>query len=187
MQRLSKNETRMPIVDFLPEDPVISGQKFALVTIVGPDMPQKCDVWGIKVRGVSDTLEEAASLVKKLMTIDPDFDVYTVEVGKFFPLVVDKTKIKNTQYQNSALNDLLKTYSENKEAANIEWERQKNERVAAATSEGSAERADERAQAEITELEKLVEKLKTDLDLKKQALSGAKSHPVGRKSPHPTC
>lgn len=39
-------------IDYLFEDPPITGQTYALVSIVGPHMPQKCDVWGLKIRGV---------------------------------------------------------------------------------------------------------------------------------------
>lgn len=127
-------------IDFLPEDPVISGQRFALVTIVGPEMKQKCDTLGMKVRGVCDTLEEAKKLADKLMKIDNSFDIYTVEVGKFFPLVVDSNKIKNVEYQNQELNKLMKSYFENQEAAQQEWEKDKNERLQKAMKEGQTGR-----------------------------------------------
>ena len=87
-------------IDYLFEDPEIPNQKFALISIVGPHMKQKCDVWGLKIRGVSDTLEKAKTQCQKLLRIDNDYDIYTVEVGKFFPLTVEPNQISDVEYEN---------------------------------------------------------------------------------------
>ena len=71
------------IIDYLFEDPEITNQKYALVSIVGPHMPQKCDVWGLKVRGTAESLESAKALCKRLLRIDNNYDIYTVEVVNF--------------------------------------------------------------------------------------------------------
>ena len=59
-------------IDYLTEDVPISGQKFALISIVGPHMNQKCDVWGMKVKAVADSIEKARSLSARLVKADPD-------------------------------------------------------------------------------------------------------------------
>lgn len=123
-------------IDYLFEDPDVPGQKFALVSIVGPHMPQKCDVWGLKVRGVCDSLEKAKTMTKRLMNIDKDYDIYTVEVGKFFPLAVEPHQVGNVEYQNEELNKLVKSYVENRELANEQWLARKNEMVKQAVREG---------------------------------------------------
>jgi hypothetical protein len=123
-------------IDFLFEDPPISGQKYALVTIVGPHMKQKCDVWGLKVRGFADTNEKAKLMAQKLMRIDNNYDVYTVDVGKFFPLAVEPHEVGDIQYQNNQLNDLIKSYLENKESANEHWSQRKNDMLNEAIREG---------------------------------------------------
>lgn len=123
-------------IDFLFEDPEIQGQKFGLVTIVGPLMPQKCDTWGIKLRGVADTIEKARSMSQKLMKIDNNYDIYTVEIGKFFPLAVEPNAVESVEYQNSSLNQLMKSYLENKELANEHWHERKNEMIQQAIKEG---------------------------------------------------
>ena len=79
------------VIDYLIEDPIIPLQKYALVSIIGPKMPQKCDVWGLKIRGFAESELKARELSKKLMRMDNTCDVYTVEVGKFFPLDVEPT------------------------------------------------------------------------------------------------
>jgi chromosome segregation ATPase len=123
-------------IDYLFEDPPIKTQKFALVTIVGPHMPQKCDVWGLKIRGVADTIENAKTLCQKLLKIDNNYDIYTVEVGKFFPLAVEPHQIQDVEYQNEQLNSLMKSYLENRESANDHWQQRKNQMIQEAIREG---------------------------------------------------
>lgn len=123
-------------IDYLFEDPEIPNQKFALISIVGPHMKQKCDVWGLKIRGVSDTLEKAKTQCQKLLRIDNDYDIYTVEVGKFFPLAVEPNQISDIEYENKQLNTLVKSYLENKESANELWHKRKAEMIQNAIKEG---------------------------------------------------
>lgn len=123
-------------IDYLFEDPVLPTQKYALISIVGPHFPQKCDVWGLKVRGTTDSIEKAKSMSQKLMKIDNNYDIFTVEVGKFFPLAVDPLAVSNVEYQNSQLNNLMKSYLENKSAAEEQWHARKNEMVQQAIKDG---------------------------------------------------
>lgn len=122
--------------DYLYEDPEIPSQKYSLVTIIGPHAKQKCSVWGMKVRGCAQTLEAAKKLSARLNGIDPDYDIYTVETGKFFPLVVDPNAPIETEYSNSQLNSLIKGYSEEKEKSDLLWEQNKNSQVSKANKEG---------------------------------------------------
>ena len=126
-------------IDYLTEDLPIPSQKYALISIVGPHMRQKCDVWGLKIRGVADSLEQAKSLTKRIMKLDKDYDIYTVDVGKFFPLAVEPYDVSNVEYENQQLNDLIKNYLENKEKANEHWHHRKQEMMKEAIREGKAE------------------------------------------------
>jgi hypothetical protein len=130
---------KQKVIDYLFEDPTITGQRFALVSIVGPHMPQKSDVWALKVRGTADTLESAKNMSQKLMRIDQDYDIYTVEVGKFFPLVVEPHQVGDVEYQNDQLNTLIKSYLQNRESANELWHKNKNEMVKQAIKEGQSQ------------------------------------------------
>jgi len=132
---MSKDSTS---IDYLFEDPPIPNQQYALISIVGPHMPQKCDVWGLKIRGTADTLEKAKNMSQKILKIDNNYDIYTVEVGKFFPLVVEPFQIKEVEYQNDQLNTLIKSYLENRENANEQWHARKNEMVQDAIKEGKS-------------------------------------------------
>lgn len=124
------------VIDYLTEDPEIPGQRYGLITIVGPHMPQKCDVWGLKIRGVTDSIDKAKALCKKIMQSDPDYDIYTVEMGKFFPLNVEPYEVSDVEYQNEQLNTLMKSYLENRELANQEYQQRKSEMMKAAVAEG---------------------------------------------------
>jgi DNA repair exonuclease SbcCD ATPase subunit len=127
-------------IDYLPEDPPIPGVKFALISIVGPQMNQKCDVWGLKIRGYASDLEKAKQMVKRLMNINKEFDIYIVEVGKFFPLAVDPLEVESVEYQNQQLNDLMKSYLENREQAKDEFYTRKTEMMNQAIKEGQKNR-----------------------------------------------
>ena len=126
-------------IDYLTEDAPIPSQKYALISIVGPHMRQKCDVWGLKIRGVADSLDNAKALTKRIMKLDKDYDIYTVDIGKFFPLAVEPYDVANVEYENEQLNDLVKSYLENKERANEHWHHRKQEMMKEAIREGKGE------------------------------------------------
>lgn len=123
-------------IDYLFEDPVIPSQKFALISIVGPNMKQKCDVWGLKIRGIAESIDTAKALCKKLLRIDNNYDIYTVEVGKFFPLNVNPLQVQDVEYQNDQLNNLIKSYLENRQNADELWHKRKAEMIEDAIKEG---------------------------------------------------
>jgi hypothetical protein len=129
---MSKGKT----IDFLYEDPVMNNQVYSLISIIGPHMPQKCSVWGIKIRGSFRTQEEAKKRAIELSEIDNDYDIYTVETGKFVPLVVDPDADIETEHLNDELNTLIKSYKASKSKANSEWEANKQRQVEEATREG---------------------------------------------------
>lgn len=134
-------------VDYLSEDPILNGQKYALVSIVGPHLPQKCDVYGLKVRGVADTVEEAKQMTKKLMKFDNMYDIYTVSVGKFFPLNIQPYDVKEVEHNDEKLNELMKSYLKNREDANEHYHQRKQEMMEKAIKEGTKESQAELANA----------------------------------------
>ena len=169
-------------IDYLFEDPEIVGQKFALVSIVGPNMNQKCNVYGMKVRGVADSLDKAKSMAQRLTKIDPDYDIFTVDVGKFFPLDVDPMQINDIEYQNEQLNSLIKTYLENRENANVEYERRKNDLIKKAVVDGKQQEEEvEHPVALLNRIEELNEKI-ANTKSQLEDLLNALSHNKGEYS-----
>lgn len=123
-------------IDYLFEDPVINNQKYGLISIVGPNMPQKNDIWAFKIRGVADTTDQAGKMAKKLRQVDDSCDIYIVEIGKFSPLQVNPSEIQNQEYGDDQLNCLLKSYLENKEKANDHFQVRKQQMIKDAIREG---------------------------------------------------
>jgi hypothetical protein len=169
-------------IDVLFEDPPITGQTFALVSIVGPNLNQKCNVYGIKIRGVTDTIEQAKAMTQRLMKVDNNYDIYTVEIGKFFPLDVEPHDVGEVEYENQQLNNLIKSYLENKEHANDQWHARKNEMIKEAIKEGqSKEKAPEHPvsvlqrmknlEQSITDYKNGIDIMQQDLVLTREALS----------------
>lgn len=116
-------------IDDIPEDPKIPSMKYAVISIVGPHLRQKCDTWAMKVSGVYSTEEAARKLIKKLMSICNYFDMYIVRVGKFFPLSVDPLQLDNVEYQNEQLTNLIKGYIENREEAIDDFNERKSNMI----------------------------------------------------------
>jgi chromosome segregation ATPase len=150
-------------IDYLSEDAPIQGQRFALVSIVGPHMNQKCDVWGLKVKGVTDTLDSAKSMCKRLIKADPEFDIFTVEVGKFFPLAVEPNQISDMEYQNEQLNLMMKSYLENRQSANEQWLDRKQKMMQDAIREGRNQQDQPEHPVAILQRSKLLEDRATQL------------------------
>lgn len=154
------------VLDYLFEDPPLQNQKYALVSIVGPNMPQKCDIWGIKVRGVAGTIDEAKRISQKILRIDNNYDIYTVDIGKFFPLVVNPLEINEIEYQNDQLNKLIKNYLENRETANDFWHKRKSDMIQEAIKEGkNQEELSNRPEHPIAVLQRIQNYEKTILEI----------------------
>ena len=127
------------IIDVLSEDAPITGQTYALISIVGPNLKQKCSMYGIKIRGVADSIEKSKIMTKRIMNADNDYDIYTVEVGKFFPLNIDPMDVSDIEYENEQLNSLVKNYLENRHLANDHYHERKNALMKKAIQEGQKE------------------------------------------------
>lgn len=99
--------------DYLDEDTIVpNGQRFALVSFVGPEQNQKNEKMGMKIRGCFGTQEEAAAHVKKLQAFDGSVDIFLLEVGKWALIPPDVSDIENVEYQEKYLQDLMKSYKE---------------------------------------------------------------------------
>jgi len=112
---------------FLP-----AGQHFVLISIVGPEEPQKCDQFLIKVRGVFATRAEAESHVRKLQKYNNDVHIYVGDVGKWLPLPPKANQIEDQRYQEQFLDDMMTSYQENQ----LEAKRMFEERKRAVMKEG---------------------------------------------------
>lgn len=110
----------------LNEDAVtVPGQRYALISMVGPEQPQKTEKWGIKIRGVFATKEEANAHVKEIMESDPMFDVYLVDMYRWLLFPPDRSKIEDVHYQEKYLEDMIRGHYENQKKAKQMFEERK--------------------------------------------------------------
>lgn len=100
---------------YLSEDLISpNGQRFALVSFVGPNCNQKNEKLGMKIRGCFANVDEARAHVKKIQAMDnDDVDIFLLEVGKWAlipPTADDETM--DVEYQEKYLQDLMESYKE---------------------------------------------------------------------------
>jgi len=103
------------------------GQVFALISIVGPECPQKNDKFGVKIRGVFGTAEDAKSFAKRLQKDDATFDIYVVEMGKWLLIPPDRDHIEDAHYVNDKLEEIMQGYRENQRQAASMFEKRKRD------------------------------------------------------------
>ncbi len=113
-------------IDHLEADPIgVPGQNYVLLSVVSPDSNQKSDKCGVKIRGVFATRQEADAHAKKLQKLDPTYDIYCADVGKWLLIPPDATNIEEQEYAEDFLNNLMKSYKENQALAKQHFEERK--------------------------------------------------------------
>lgn len=132
----------MSKVDYLTEDSLTPrDQKYVCISFLTDKLTPKEEeegikrelktLSGIKIRGVFSTFELASEHAKTLQNVDPAFNVFVGEVGKWLPFDPnpDSEYVENSEYANEQLNNMMKSYLENQEKAKIYHEQRKNESI----------------------------------------------------------
>jgi len=151
-------------VDYLDEDPVISSQKYCVISVLTPknfkDVDEKSSMYTFKVRGSYETVEEAQKRIQFLNSLDPNVNIYLAEVGKWCPFEDDPEKAKDAVYKDEELNRLMKGYKENQEKAKEHFNQRKAEMVAKALTDTKEKK--EKLKAEEDERKKHLKKVIVD-------------------------
>lgn len=105
----------------------LPGQVFALISIVGPECPQKNDKFGIKIRGCFASHEDASAYAKRLQKDDATFDIYVVEMYKWLLIPPDREKIDDVHYAEEKLEEIMTKYRENQTQARVMFEKRKKD------------------------------------------------------------
>jgi hypothetical protein len=107
----------------------VPGQLFCLISFVGPDLPQKNEKFGLKIRGCFPTKDEAASHAKRLQREDGVFDIYVVDMYKWLLIPPDRDAINDVHYQEEKLEEIMSKYRESQRDAAILFEKRKRDMV----------------------------------------------------------
>ena len=140
----------MSKVDYLTEDTFLpSGQNYVCLSFL-TDKDNKTTLSGIKIRGVFSTYEEACEHAKKVQSIDSYFNVFVGELGKWLPFDPnpDSEAVKDSEYANAQLNQMMKAYLENQEKAKVYHEQRKTEMVRKNVLENLTSRQDNLVEAQ---------------------------------------
>ena len=116
-------------IDHLKEDEPIPGQKFALLSIVTPELIKNCSVRGIKIRGVYGNEQEARSRATELQKSDALHNIYVAPVGKWLPWDDDPSKAQDEEYAETELNRIMKGLKENQAKSKMLHEQRKNDLI----------------------------------------------------------
>jgi len=118
--------------DFLTEDNLLpSNQKFVCMSFLKPQKEDNTTLSGIKIRGVFEEYNDACKHAKKLQECDPYHHVFVGEMGKWLPYDPDPDSkyVKDFEYANEQLNNMMKSYVDNQEKAKLFHEQRKNDMV----------------------------------------------------------
>jgi Family of unknown function (DUF5832) len=115
---------------FLEQDfTSVPGQIYALISLVGPDLPQKNDKFGLKIRGVFASKDEASAHAKRLQKEDATFDIYVVDMYKWLLIPPDRDQIDDVHYNEEKLEEIMTKYRENQSQAKSMFEKRKRDLV----------------------------------------------------------
>jgi excinuclease UvrABC nuclease subunit len=113
----------------------VPGQNWACVSFVSPDGNQKNKSIGMKIRGVFDTQQEATEHVKRLIRIDPMFDIFICDMYNWVLVPPDPEHVNDQTYQDETLNNIISGYRKNQVYAKEHFEERKREMMEQAADE----------------------------------------------------
>jgi len=139
----------------LSTDPIkVAGLNWACVSFVSPDSNQKCKSIGMKIRGCFDTRDEAVEHVKRLIKLDPVFDIFICDMYNWCLVPPDPEMITDQQHQDETLNSIISGYRKNQIYAKEHFEERKREMLEQAADEArraALRRIQEESEQELNE------------------------------------
>ncbi len=113
----------------------VPGQNWALVSFVSPSSNQKCQNMGMKISGCFDTREEAIEHVKRLIKLQPEFDIFVCDMYNWCLVPPDPEMVSDQNYQDQTLNSIISEYRKNQIYAKEHFEERKRQMVEQAADE----------------------------------------------------
>jgi hypothetical protein len=108
----------------------VPGQLYALISVVGPDQPQRADKLALKIYSCHGSLDDAKSHAARLQKEDATFDIMVVETCTWALIPPDKKSIEDTHYAEEKLEEIFTKYHENRRAAAAMFEKRKRDMMA---------------------------------------------------------
>lgn len=116
-------------------------------------------VRGIKIRGVYDTYREAQVRAKVLQRKDSAFHVFVGQVGYWLPWDPESDSVKDQEYQEEQLNELVKNYKINIDNKELFFEEEKRRKLDKARKEAEVKRQEYIKEHNVAELDSNKENL----------------------------
>ena len=132
----------------------VPGQNWACVSFVSPTSNQKSSAMGMKIRGCFDHREEAVEHVKRLIKLDPSFDIFICDMYNWCLVPPDPEHISDQTYQDQTLNKIISEYKKNQIYAKEHFEERKREMMEQAADEAkraALKRIEEESQRQLEE------------------------------------
>lgn len=114
-------------IDQLGEDTPIPNQLWCCISFLSPETLKNCSLRAVKIRGVFNSKEEADKRAEYLQKIDPDFNIFVGEVGKWLGWDPDPNSAEDQVYREKKLQEIMTNYKKNREKAKIMEEERKRE------------------------------------------------------------
>ena len=134
----------------------LSGQNYALISIVSPESSQKSDNICLKIKGVFDTLENANKHAEILQKMDDTFDIYVVEMYSWLLVPPDPSLIEQ-KHVDSKLNEIISGHRESQLKSKMYFEERKRELMENITIENDKRKEENKRIAEEEEANKVVD------------------------------
>lgn len=123
--------SKVKYVDYLKEDEPIPGQNWVCLSFLAPEMAKikNCSLRSIKIRGIYNRREDADKRAEQLRDLDPDFDVFVGEVGKWLPWDPTEEQVDEEKWreQEKELQRIAHNYKKAREQSKVMHEERKKE------------------------------------------------------------
>ncbi len=131
----------------------LSGQNYALISVVSPQGSQKCENICLKIKGVFNNLEEANKHAEMLQKLDSTFDIYVVEMYSWLLVPPDPTLIEQ-KHVDSKLNEIIGGHRESQLKSKMYFEERKRELLENIETENEKRKEENKKMLEEEEQEK---------------------------------
>lgn len=108
----------------------LPGQQYALISLVGPDQPQRSDKLGLKIYSTHGNLDDAKNHAARLQKEDATFDILVVETCNWALIPPDKSSIEDSHYVEEKLEEIFQEYKKNRAAAAAMFDKRKRDMMA---------------------------------------------------------